>query len=402
MNQLNLSEFQKNLNYLIDNNHNLIDKGDTPIAICIEGDAGLGKTAVVEEVAKNKNMTFVKINLAQIEEPAELVGFPYKEYKVKINNEEHWVSSDILSALNKDAVLTKEVRMSYATPSWLPREFNPNGTMLVLDDFSRSNSLIIQAVMEIINTGSYISWKLPKYTSVVLTTNPDDGQYSVNSLDKAVVSRMITFKGKFDIEIWAKWADSFGIDSRAINFALSYNHELFEEVDQSGEILANARSYTTFCRAISGLSDWSDSKSLEIIHQICAGCFFDENNVVGNLFTTFIHNRLDKLIEAKDIIDLKWETLEQKLHESLYSSGSLNANVANILRIRLENYLEKYFKTKGSDPEKVKDRLIEFINSPVRYFTKDQLFKVISKITNEFKVQTNSWYRNSDIRNTLM
>lgn len=43
----------------------------------------------------------------------------------------------------------------------------------------------MQASMEIINTASYISWNLPKYTSIVLTSNPDDGQFSVTSLDNA-------------------------------------------------------------------------------------------------------------------------------------------------------------------------------------------------------------------------
>lgn len=56
---------------MIDNNHRLIDAGDTPIAVNIEGEAGIGKTSVVEAVAKEKKMTFVKVNLAQLEEPGD-------------------------------------------------------------------------------------------------------------------------------------------------------------------------------------------------------------------------------------------------------------------------------------------------------------------------------------------
>ena len=41
-------------------------------------------------------------------------------------------------------------------------------------------------ITKCINTAEYISWKLPKYTSIVLTSNPDDGQYNVSSLDNAV------------------------------------------------------------------------------------------------------------------------------------------------------------------------------------------------------------------------
>ncbi|MDD7753392.1 MAG: hypothetical protein PUJ51_02640 [Clostridiales bacterium] len=45
--------------------------------------------------------------------------------------------------------------MSYATPSWLPREENPNGTIIILDDYTRANSLFMQATMELICTGKY-------------------------------------------------------------------------------------------------------------------------------------------------------------------------------------------------------------------------------------------------------
>ena len=185
MTELTLGEFEKILDYMINNNHRLIDNGDTPIAVDIEGDAGIGKTSIVEAVARRKQMTFVKVNLSQIEETADLVGFPYKEYLVKINGEEKWISADLLKDMNCDFTATNQSRMSYAVPSWVPREENPNGTMLVLDDYSRANQLIIQAIMELINTGSYMSWKLPKYINIVLTSNPDDGNYSVSTLDNA-------------------------------------------------------------------------------------------------------------------------------------------------------------------------------------------------------------------------
>lgn len=58
--------------------------------------------------------------------------------------------------------------MSYATPSWLPREENPNGTIIILDDYTRANSLFMQATMELICTGKYSTWSLPNNTTIVL------------------------------------------------------------------------------------------------------------------------------------------------------------------------------------------------------------------------------------------
>lgn len=48
-----------------------------------------------------------------------------------------------------------------------------------------ANSLFMQATMQLIQDGKFISWKLPENTNIVLSSNPDDGTYQVSSLDPA-------------------------------------------------------------------------------------------------------------------------------------------------------------------------------------------------------------------------
>ena len=112
--------------------------------------------------------------------------------------------------------------MGYATPAWLPSEENPNGTILLLDDYTRANQLFMQATMELINECKYISWSLPKNTSIILTSNPDNGEFQVSSLDSAQKTRFINFNVKLNIEDWATWAEFNQIDGRCINFCLTY------------------------------------------------------------------------------------------------------------------------------------------------------------------------------------
>ena len=78
-----------------------------------------------------------------------------------------------------------------------------------------ANSLFMQSTMELIQNGKYISWNLPKNTTVVLSSNPDDGQFSVTSLDSAQKSRFINFPIKFNIDDFAQWAERNNIDNRA-------------------------------------------------------------------------------------------------------------------------------------------------------------------------------------------
>ena len=70
----------------------------------------------------------------------------------------------------------------------------------------------ITASMELINEQSYMSWKLPKKTMLVLSANPDNGEYNVSSQDNAQATRYISVNMKWDPECWARWAEHEGID----------------------------------------------------------------------------------------------------------------------------------------------------------------------------------------------
>ena len=404
---MTLNEFKEVFTYLLDNNKQLEDKGLRPIAVGLEGEAGVGKTSIIEEIATERSMTMVKVNLAQLEEIGDLVGLPIKEYEVAwIDNgnikDKRWMSENQIKNLDSRLKLTGRVRMAYAPPAWLPTEDNPNGIIVLLDDYTRANSMFMQATMEIINTASYISWNLPKYTSIVLTSNPDDGQFSVTSLDNAQKTRFINFNVKLNIEDWAKWAEEAEIDGRAINFELLYGNEIFKK--HNGVQTVNPRSYTTFCKAISGLKDWNKPETLALILQISKGCFLnDKDNIIGNLFTTFIANKLDKLIQPKDMIELKWETLEPKMRECVYDNGNFRPDIASILTIRLMNYILYLFSIKGAIKENVVyDRILEIVNNDEMLFSEDLIFHLVKTLITKYPGRTGKLLMNATIRNKVV
>lgn len=142
LNEMTISEFTDVFNYLLDNNKELQEKGLTPIAIGLEGQAGIGKTSLVQQVAEKRGMTLCKLNLAQLEEVGDLVGFPQKEVLLQWKTKEgqtktKWWPESLLKQVPQNVSVTNHIRMGYATPSWLPREENPNGCILVLDDYTR-------------------------------------------------------------------------------------------------------------------------------------------------------------------------------------------------------------------------------------------------------------------------
>ena len=406
-NEITLNEFKEVFSYLLDNNKQLEDKGLRPIAVGLEGEAGIGKTSLIEDVAKERGMTLCKVNLAQLEEIGDLVGLPIKEYEVAwIENNQvkqtRWMPENQTKNLDLRLKLTGKVRMSYAPPAWLPIEENPNGIILFLDDYTRANSMFMQASMEIINTASYISWKLPKYTSIVLSSNPDDGQFSVTSLDNAQKTRFINFNVKFNIEDWAKWAEKAEIDGRAINFELYYGNEIFKKHNNIQTV--NPRSYTTFCKAISGLKDWNNPETLALILQISKGCFLNDNdNIIGNLFTLFVANKLDKLIQPKEMIELGWETLKPKMKDCVYDNGKFRPDIASILTIRFMNYVLHLFSTKGAIKENiVYDRILDIVNNDEMLFSEDLIFHLVKNLITKYPGRTNKLLMNPIIRNKVV
>ena len=74
---------------------------------------------------------------------------------------------------------------------------------------------------------------------------PNNGDYMVNSVDAAQKTRYITANLKFDVNVWGRWAEENGIDTRCINFLLMHPELVTQET--------NARSISTFFNSISSI-----------------------------------------------------------------------------------------------------------------------------------------------------
>lgn len=334
---LNTSELKDFVKQIINNNRLIQQKGMTPVAINVEGEHGLGKTTVISQIAKEEGLDFVKINLAQLDELSDIVGFPVKEFQVvkEINGQAKtkWVTEMEAERAIKDPTvkLTGVKRTTYCPPEWIADK--KNGGILLLDDFTRGSQVMMQAVMDLIYTQEYYSWKLPEDWHVILTSNPDGGDYQVTSLDAAQTSRFISCKLKFDVDCWAKWAEEVDMDGRTINFVLKHPELIGQKT--------NPRSITTFFNSISGFENFADH--LPMVQMIGEGSIGPE---ATTLFTTFIHNKLDLLPTPQELMSDKitTETAIEKLKDVIEGNGSYRADIASIMTTRLVNYTVNFAK----------------------------------------------------------
>ena len=369
--QLNAEELKGFIRHMVNNNQHIQAQGKVPVAVNIEGDAGLGKTSTILQLGKELGMDVVKLNLSQIEELGDLVGFPVKEFLVK-NQEgkQRWITEAQVSGALKAGYTVADKRMSHAAPEWI--QGKGEGGFLILDDYTRADHRFMQATMEILDRQEYVSWKLPKNWHVILTSNPDNGDYNVTSLDVAQKTRFISVEMKYDVAVWAKWAETAGIDGRCINFMLMHPELVTQRV--------NPRSITTFFNAISSIPKFEEQLPLiQMIGEGSVGADF------SSMFTMFINNKLDKIISPEDILTKDEAYVKGAILSSVGQGDDFRADLSSVIATRVINYALTV-ADKGGVPQPMIERLAK-LTTEFDGFTNDLRYYMVKEIVNGNKVK---------------
>jgi hypothetical protein len=362
---INVNELKDFLGHIIANNRYLQEQGKSPVSVEVIGESGIGKTSAIIQLAKEQNLNFVKLNLAQIEEIGDLVGFPIRQFEVEINNEKTWIDEHTLDEYLKLGYnSTGQNRMSYCPPEWIANK--EKGGILLLDDWNRADVRFIQAIMELIDRQQYVSWSLPKDWHIILTANPDNGDYLVNSIDNAQKTRFISVNLKFDIDCWGKWAEENDIDGRCINFLLMHPELVTTDV--------NSRSVSMFFNSISSLKSFDDS--LPLIQMIGEGSVGPE---FSSLFTMFINNKLDKMISPENIFKQDEKYVMTTLKGLVGKDAKYRADIASTLSTRVINYLDFYSKNNPVEKDTI-NRISKLVTEEI--FTTDICYNMVKSIYN--------------------
>ena len=384
---LNAKELKQFLNHIIENNRFLQEQNKTPVAIEVIGESGIGKTSAIVQLAKELDFNFVKLNLSQIEEIGDLVGFPIRQFEIQRNEESDkiWVDENVLDEKFKQGYYTTGLnRMGYCPPEWISGK--EKGGILLLDDWNRADMRFIQAVMELIDRQQYISWNLPKDWHIILTANPDNGDYLVSSIDNAQKTRFITVQLKFDTECWAKWAEESQIDGRCINFLLLHPELVTKDV--------NSRSVSMFFNSISSIKSFDDS--LPLIQMVGEGSVGPE---FSSMFTMFINNKLDKMISPQHVIEQDEKYVLNTLKSIVGKDDNYRADLASTLSTRIVNYLDLFSKENPIE-KTVVDRISKIVNEKI--FANDICYNMVRSIYNNNPSKFKTMMMNKDLVQYIM
>ncbi|TNE57593.1 MAG: ATPase [Bacteroidetes bacterium] len=285
-----------------------------PTPICIWGLHGIGKTELVRDLARARNCAFVYIAPAQFEEMGDLLGMPQ------------------ISTVKQKGEVTH-----FVAPEWVPRQPGPG--ILLLDDVNRADDRILRGIMQLFQNYELVSWTLPEQWLIVCTANPDGGDYSVTTLDEAMLTRMLHVTMEFDAQAWARWAEQQEVDPRGINFVLAYPELV------NGR-RTTPRSLVQFFDSIHPLDDLQEHTGLV---RLLGDAALDPETTQA--FLSFINLKLDRLPSPEEILLAEdFDLIARRLDRLVHEGDTKRLDVLSVVITRLNNHL-LLRSTEPSDPE---------------------------------------------------
>lgn len=204
---------------------------------------------------------------------------------------------------------------------------------------------VFQAAMRIVDEQQYVSWALPKGSTVILSTNPDNSEYQVTSQDEAMKTRYLQFKMKPSVDDWARdFADKVKLDERCVNFLLRHpevieNATIKDEKGNSNTFTGNLRLWTKFFDAISGIGDLAEAKfeQRNMLFMLGQNSLPEEHLI---LFEKFVNDRLDKLPTLDSLLkgsEMSRKAALQNLEGFVGTGTSRRNDLAAVMSKRLLN-----------------------------------------------------------------
>lgn len=340
--ELNFTRIQRELELL-----RLADK--TPLLI---GEKGIGKTATVRDYAKKIGADFITIELSQID-PVEFMGYMIPEEAVG-NSETQKGTIDYdkvrkqlekLEGKKVDKILVHRHTM----PSWIAKilqnaeEGKP--TVLFLDEINRGSRDVMNAVMNLIYEKKFgpEEIKLPPNVFIVAAANPDDGEYSVLSFDKAQRDRVVEINFEMSYAEWRnKVAPKLGIHDSIIRF-LDEHEEYFNYTDPETDVNISARNWEQVSdkiKAYESIAKYVNINMRREMEELLRGILKSEK-VADEYFAFYnTHNKLTYK-DLKRIINQEIET-QYKYIKNNEGTENLDKKVYDLVKSRIKTLLKQY------------------------------------------------------------
>jgi len=184
------------------------------VPVFLWGAPGVGKSSIVKQITKAKNIGFIDLRLALMD-PTDLKGIPFYD------KESH-------SAL-------------WAPPAFLPRD---GEGILFLDELNSAPPSVQASAYQLILDRQVGEYKLPDGWAIVSAGNRESDRGVTYRMPSPLANRFVHFEMDVDVDDWRFWAYGVGLDERIISYISYKNEHLFTfDAKSDSKSFATPRSW---------------------------------------------------------------------------------------------------------------------------------------------------------------
>lgn len=334
--------------------------GEVPLIV---GETGVGKTALVKEIAHENNWSLIVIDGNLLKE-GEIGGLPTIESYTRVNHQGDAVEekTTVYAVHNKLREIDKETARGKTV-------------LLFIDEINRCEHTVQQELMNLILNREINGFKLHKNVKIVAAMNPSskyavDFDYQVVDMDVAQENRFVWLYMEPDSMQWLDWAIAAGIEQKVIEFISTFP-EYLHKVNEN-DIRATPRSYERISGIYKVYRQKEDSVPRSVFLNVIRG---NVGKLIAEEFVHFVDSDYSSLISYEDVFsgNSLHESVKEKIKNESHTRLYLAAK--NILK-----HSEANIKNGDPDPSYSIDRLVEFL----KLYPVDLMIGIMRDIKNNY------------------
>ncbi len=331
-------------------------------AVHMIGEAGIGKTEIVKQFAKDSGF-HVEVLQLTVMDTGDLIGMP------------------IIDTDKSGAKVT-----TWAKPVWLQRvnQANEDGKHVVifLDELGRASIDIRQASLQMVLEGKIQEHSLGGLNDLpslmVVADNPSE-TYDTEEFDQALEDRFITLNVETSTEGFLKYARAAGIASVITDYLAEHPEKLLFKPEDTAEKGSTPRAWEALSRILKVLPEHQDGADLT--YTLIAAKI---GKTVGSSFHHYLNNYIN-IVSVKDILKLVGKSKMVTEDEQRAARDLLKPTTQEIEVISAGELAEKLLTAHKKDDKKVTVNLILAYISSLHT-------EVAAGILKSWKVSDKEWY----------
>lgn len=292
------------------------------------GMAGIGKTEIVKEIAKNLGVSYKTLRLVDKTE-TDLLGIP--EAVEMLDPDGNTIRDN--DGHNKH--VTK-----YAPTSLLPdAERDGEVGILVIDEITSALPNVQSVLYQLLDADrSMGNYTLPPKWKVIMIGNGEDDGGTYQGITPALINRChACFRIEPDYESWISWAVNHNVHDVVLAYIKSHNNNLHVMDTEDVGVFPSPRSWTLFSNTLKGFEELSKADGEElsefVVDQLASSAV---GASVGVEFATFYMYK-NSMLNPEDILAGKVSASAIKNLSSEAAYITLQS-VTSSLRTVLEKY----------------------------------------------------------------